>query len=91
MRGSVVALRDGAEALLPGRVPDLQLNLLALHLDGLDHEVDADGGALPGREHALREPAHQARLPDARVAHEHHLEEVLVVFHCRHLGRKSSP
>ena len=83
--GSVVALRDGAEALLSGRVPDLQLDLLALHLDRLDHEVDADGGALPRREHALREPAHQARLAHASVAHQHHLEEVLVVLHRRHL------
>jgi hypothetical protein len=39
--------------LLAGRVPDLQLYFLALHLHGLDHEVHPDGGPLTGWEHAL--------------------------------------
>ena len=41
--GAVVALRDGAEALLAGRVPDLQLDLLAGHLDDSGPELHADG------------------------------------------------
>lgn len=41
---------------------------------------------LSWREHSLREPAHQARLADARVAHQHHLEQELVVLDSRHAG-----
>ena len=39
----VVAARDGFEALLASRVPDLQFDGLAVDLDGPDLEVDADG------------------------------------------------
>jgi hypothetical protein len=41
---AVVSGGDGAEALLAGGVPDLQLYALAVELDGADLEVDADGG-----------------------------------------------
>eukprot|EP00443_Scrippsiella_acuminata_P067105 CAMPEP_0115522972 /NCGR_PEP_ID=MMETSP0271-20121206/80381_1 /TAXON_ID=71861 /ORGANISM="Scrippsiella trochoidea, Strain CCMP3099" /LENGTH=77 /DNA_ID=CAMNT_0002954339 /DNA_START=384 /DNA_END=617 /DNA_ORIENTATION=+ len=39
----VVAARDGAEALLPGGVPDLELASLALEVQGADLEVHTDG------------------------------------------------
>jgi len=42
LRAPEVALRDGAEALLPRRVPDLQLHLLAADVDRLDLEVYSD-------------------------------------------------
>ena len=42
VRAAVVAARDRAEALLPRRVPNLQLDRLAVHHDGLEPEVDAD-------------------------------------------------
>jgi len=35
---------DSPEALLPRRVPDLQLDALAIQLDVLDLEVDANRG-----------------------------------------------
>ena len=41
---AVVGRRDGAEALLSRRIPDLQLDGLGIQLDGTDLEVDADGG-----------------------------------------------
>ena len=37
----VVGLRNCSEALLAGRVPNLQLHSLILHVDRLDFEVDA--------------------------------------------------
>ena len=40
--------------LLASSVPDLQFDLLSIDLDGLDHEVDANGRSLPRREHALK-------------------------------------
>ena len=52
-RSLSLSLSLSALPLLPGRVPDLELDLLPLDLDGLDHEVDADGCPLPGRKHAL--------------------------------------
>jgi hypothetical protein len=36
VRAAVVTARDRAEALLPRRVPDLQLDRLAVQLDGAD-------------------------------------------------------
>jgi len=38
---TVVGRGDGAKSLLPGRVPYLQLDLLAVQLDCADLEVDA--------------------------------------------------
>jgi hypothetical protein len=40
----VIRRRDGPEALLAGRVPDLQLHALAVELNGPDLEVDANRG-----------------------------------------------
>ena len=50
---SVVSCRDGAETLLTGRIPDLELDPLAVQLDRADLEVDADGGDEGGREGVL--------------------------------------
>jgi hypothetical protein len=41
---AVVRGGDGAEALLSGGVPNLELDCLAVELDGTNLEVDADGG-----------------------------------------------
>ena len=37
----VVGRRDGPEALLAGRVPDLELDFLSVEFDGADFEIDA--------------------------------------------------
>jgi hypothetical protein len=52
---AVVGSGDGAEALLAGGIPDLQLDALAIQLDGSDLEVDADGRDERGRERVLTE------------------------------------
>lgn len=44
MGAAVVGGGEGAEALLAGRVPDLELAAAAVNGDGADLEVDADGG-----------------------------------------------
>ncbi|RUP10879.1 hypothetical protein BC936DRAFT_140003 [Jimgerdemannia flammicorona] len=46
---------DGAEPLLPGGIPNLKLNTLAIELDGTDLEVDADGGDEGRGEGVVRE------------------------------------
>ena len=71
---AVVGGGDGAEALLAGRVPDLQLDALAIELDGPDLEVDADGGDEGRGEGVLAEAQQAARLADARVAYEEQLD-----------------
>ena len=38
---TVVGGGDGAESLLAGSVPNLQLDLLSVHFDGADFEVDS--------------------------------------------------
>ena len=44
MGALVVGGGDGLEALLPGSVPDLELDSAASALESADLEVDADGG-----------------------------------------------
>ena len=52
---TVVRLSDRPEALLSGRVPDLQLHLVLANVHALDHKVDADRRRLTGREDSLCE------------------------------------
>lgn len=66
----IVGRGNGAEALLAGRVPYLQLHALAVELDGPDLEVDADGGDEGGGKRVFAEPQQTARFAYARVANE---------------------
>lgn len=52
---AVVGGGDGAEALLAGRVPDLELDALSIELNGPDLEVNANGGDEGRREGVLAE------------------------------------
>lgn len=70
---AVVGGGDGPEALLAGGVPDLELDALAIELDGADLEVDADGGDEGGGEGVLAEAQQAAGLAHARVAYEQEL------------------
>merc|ERR1712093_124598 len=62
---AVVRGGDCPEALLAGRVPDLQLDLLAIELDGTYLEVDADSGDEGGRPCVVAEAEQEAGLADA--------------------------
>jgi len=53
---------------LTRRIPDLELDALAVQLDGADLEVDADRGDEGWRERVLAEAQQAARLAYARVA-----------------------
>ena len=68
------------EPLLPRRVPDLQFDLLAPELDGLDLEVDADRRDERVVECVVGEPEQDAGFADARVADEQELEEQVVAL-----------
>lgn len=59
---------DCAESLLARSVPNLELDSLAVHLDVLDFEVDADRGDEGGREGIVGVPEQQASLAHARVS-----------------------
>ena len=65
---SVVGSCDGAEALLSGGIPYLQLHALAVKLDRADLEVDSDGGNEGGSEGVFAEAQQTARFADAGVA-----------------------
>lgn len=71
---AVVGGGDGAEALLAGRIPDLQLDALAVELDGPDLEVDADSGDEGRGEGVLAEAQQAAGLAHARVTDEQQLD-----------------
>ena len=66
----VICGRDCPETLLPRSVPDLQLDALAVKLDGADFEVDADGGDEGRGERVFAEPEEAAGLADTAVADE---------------------
>ena len=62
---AIVGGGDGAEALLARGVPYLQLDSLAVELDGADLEVDAEGGDEGGGEGVLAEAQQAAGLAHA--------------------------
>ena len=61
---TIVRGGDGAEALLAGRVPNLQLNALAIQFDGSDFEVNSNGGNKTRGERVIRESKQKAGLSD---------------------------
>jgi len=80
VRAAVVGAGDGAEALLTSRVPDLQLDGLAIELDRPNLEVDADRADVALGVGVVGEAQEQARLADAGVADQHELEHVIVLL-----------
>ena len=72
-----VARSDGLEAVLADRIPDLELDGLAVDLDGADFEVDSNGGHEVLMEDVVGETQQQRRLTDTGVSNEQHLEEVV--------------
>jgi hypothetical protein len=80
-----VGISEGAEAFLPGSVPELQFDasLIVLVIDcGLDDfgaEVDADGGRVCHGVVLVDEAQQQVGLPHCRVADYHDLRQVVVV------------
>ena len=62
---AVVGARDGSEVLLSCGVPDLQLDVLVVYLDGLGPEFHPDGDIVRETCLVLDELQHNARLSDA--------------------------
>eukprot|EP00429_Kryptoperidinium_foliaceum_P114298 CAMPEP_0176317086 /NCGR_PEP_ID=MMETSP0121_2-20121125/69064_1 /TAXON_ID=160619 /ORGANISM="Kryptoperidinium foliaceum, Strain CCMP 1326" /LENGTH=264 /DNA_ID=CAMNT_0017659311 /DNA_START=231 /DNA_END=1022 /DNA_ORIENTATION=- len=85
LRAAVVAAGDGAEALLPSCVPDLQPAHLAVEVQRANLEVHADGAHVLLGVRAVGESEEEAGLPDAGVADEQDLEEVVVARRGRHV------
>jgi len=79
MRSAVVAARDRTEPLLTRRIPDLQLDRLAVQLDGSDFKVNTNGTDVALRVGVVGEAQQKARLADARVPNEQQLEEVVIL------------
>jgi hypothetical protein len=71
---TVVGRGDGTETLLTGRIPDLELDSLAIELNRADLEVDADRRNEGRGEGILAEAQETARLADARVAYQQQLD-----------------
>lgn len=71
---AVVCRGDGPEALLAGCVPDLQLDALAVKLDGPYLEVDADGGDEGGGEGVFAEAQQTAGFTHTGVANQQKLD-----------------
>lgn len=67
MGTTIVGGGDGAKALLPSCVPDLQLDRFTLQVDCADFKVDSDGANEALRVCIVREPEQQTALSHARV------------------------
>mmetsp|Transcript_20605 Transcript_20605/g.53255 ORF Transcript_20605/g.53255 Transcript_20605/m.53255 type:complete len:308 (+) Transcript_20605:259-1182(+) len=80
VRAAVIAARDRAEALLPRRIPDLQLDGLAIELNRANFEVHADRADVRLRVRVVSEAQQQARLAHATVANQHQLEDVVILL-----------
>ena len=53
----------------------------AIHFDGFDEEIHADGRCLSRRKHVLTEPTDETGLADTGVADENDFEQVFVIIH----------
>lgn len=73
----VVCTGDGSEAFLPGSVPDLELDVFVINLDGLEAEVHSDSRQVVLGELVLHEAHQDGRLAHTRVADYHCLVEVV--------------
>lgn len=73
----VVGTGDGPKAFLPGRVPDLELDIFVINLDGLEAEVNSDSREVVLRKLVFDEAHQDSRLAHARVADYHCLVEVI--------------
>ena len=78
-RPLVVGLGNVLELLLSCGVPDLQLELLVVDLDGFDFEVDPDGGDVGLLEVVLAEAHDEVGFADPAVADDDDLGHVVVV------------
>ena len=78
----VVGGGNGLEALLTGGVPNLELNLLAVHFNSFNFKIDADGRHKVVREHIVSESNKQRGLADARAANEQNLEKIVAKQTC---------
>jgi len=80
MSSLIVAARDGLEALLARRVPDLQLDCLARQVERADLEVHADRGQETLVEDIVGESQQKGRLADGRVSDQQQLEQIIVIL-----------
>lgn len=89
-RTLVVGLCDVLEPLLPSRIPDLQLDALIPHAEGLDLEVDSNGGHVVHAEDILAEAKEDVRLPHSTVSNYYNFEHFLLCSFFTHLLYSSS-
>lgn len=86
----VVGLSDGLEPLLAGGVPDLHFDFDAVDIDGLDLEVDADGGDVRHLVLLVDVAQQDVGLPHCRVPDDHQLHQVVVLLLVTPLGHQSN-
>jgi hypothetical protein len=75
----VISVRDCTIALLPGGVPNLQLNCAFIDLKSAETEVHTDCCNVVLRETIVSESYQQARLAHTSVTDEDQLEKVIAI------------
>lgn len=75
----VIGVRDCTIALLPGRVPNLQLNCAFIDLESAEAEIHTDRCDVVLRETIVSETHQQARLAHTSVTNEYQLEQVIAI------------
>jgi hypothetical protein len=79
VRSTVVTGRDGTEALLSGGIPNLQLDGLAVELNGADLKVHSNGADVALCVGVVRKAQQETALTDSRVTNQKELEEKVVL------------
>lgn len=75
----VISVGDCPIALLPGRVPNLQLNCTLVDLKSAETEIHTDRRNVVLRETIVSETHQQARLAHTSVTNKHQLEQVIAI------------
>ena len=74
----VIRTGNSPVTLLTGRIPDLGLDSLSIHLDASSRELDADRRLGLEGELVARETGKDVGLPNARVSNQDHLEQIVI-------------
>ena len=75
----VIGVGDGAEALLPRSIPNLQFHILIIRLHRFEPKVHSNRRHVVFVKLVVCEPQQQTRFPDRRIADDHVLEEVVIL------------
>ncbi len=80
MRAATIRGQDEPEAVLAAKVPDLEVDRVAIYRQALDHELDAERDSTVVMELPADIPIHERGFPDTAVPSDDELKRVANVI-----------